>query len=153
MILGKFDSQRPAIKCLQPLPRTWWASAAENGNGMCLAGVCCLVLSKHPLVKTRLDLPLEACTFLFMVCCFLLQKAPLLKPPFLGSRKRHTNTNFSARFNPVALGVTPGLSQGQTQFIPRTTTFFFTIFLRLHIGSPMCSWDKPWSKGGNKGLC
>ena len=53
------------------------------------------------------------------------------------ARKRHINVNF---FGPVALGTTPGLSQGQTHFVPGTSPSFL---LALHNGSQVYPRDKP----------
>ena len=51
------------------------------------------------------------------------------------------------RFGPVGLGTTPGLSQGQTGFVPGTNPLCPRHKPRyspnLHDGSPVRPWDKP----------
>ena len=48
-----------------------------------------------------------------------------------GKKKAHKHKVFG----PVALGTTPDLSQGQTQFVPGTNPGFLLVF---HSGSPVC---------------
>ena len=61
-----------------------------------------------------------------------------------GKKKAHKHK----RFGPVALGTTPSLSLGQTQFVPGTNRGFLLI---LHSGSPVCPWDKPVLSLGQTG--
>ena len=58
-------------------------------------------------------------------------------------------------FGPVALGTPqecprdkPGLSPGQSGFVPGTNPGFLLI---LHSGSPVCPWDKPSLSLGHSG--
>ena len=53
-----------------------------------------------------------------------------------GKKKAHKHKLFG----PVTLGTTPGMSQGQTGFVPGTNRVFLLI---LRNGSPVCPWDKP----------
>ena len=71
-----------------------------------------------------------------------------------GKQKAHKHKFFG----PVALGTPgecprdkPGLSPGQSGFVPGTNPGFLLI---LHSGSPVCPWDKPVCPGdipGTKG--
>ena len=74
-----------------------------------------------------------------------------------GKKKAHKHKLFG----PVALGTPrecprdkPGLSLGQSGFVPGTNPLFL---LTLHSGSPVCPWDKPslsrghsWDEGRQK---
>ena len=90
-----------------------------------------------------------------------VQKARRSAFAFLsGKKKAHKHKPFG----PVALGTPqecpgdkPGLSPGQSGFVPGTNPGFL---LTLHSGSPVCPWDKPslsrdisGTKGGRKSLC
>ena len=85
-----------------------------------------------------------------------------------GKRKAHKHKLFG----PVALGTTPGLSQGQTQFVPGTNpvcpwdkpglslgqtevfSLLYTVDAQFVPGTNLaCSWDKPVANGGRKSLC
>ena len=77
-----------------------------------------------------------------------------------GKEKAHKHKLCS----PVALGTTPGLSQGQTGFVPGTNPLCPRdkprFLLILHNGSTVCPWDKhfvpgtfPGTKGGRNSLC
>ena len=52
-------------------------------------------------------------------------------------------------FDPVALGTPLGVFQTQAQLLSVTNPGSLLI---LHIGSPICPWDKPRLKGSRKGL-
>ena len=62
---------------------------------------------------------------------------------FSGKKKAHKRKLFGL----VALGTTPGLSQGQTGFVPGTNPLCPRdkpwFLLILHSGSPVCPRDKP----------
>ena len=68
-----------------------------------------------------------------------------------GKKKAHKHKLFG----PVALGTPrecpgdkPGLSPGQSGFVPGTNPGFL---LTLHSGSPECPWDKPSLSQGHSG--
>ena len=61
-----------------------------------------------------------------------------------GKKKAHKHSLFG----PVA-GTTPGMSRGQTGFVPGTNPGFLLI---VHNGSPVCPRDKPsLSSGQSRG--
>ena len=64
--------------------------------------------------------------FLPPLMCF-----PLSHQRMSGKKKAHKRKLFG----PVALGTTPGMSQRQTEFVPR--------FPLIYNASPVCPWDKP----------
>ena len=85
-----------------------------------------------------------------MVCVFLFIG-------FFRQEKAHKHK----RFDPVALGTTPGLSLGQAQFVPgthpgcpRVFSLFYTVEAQFVLGTnPVCPRDKPVANGGRKNLC
>ena len=75
---------------------------------------------------------------------------PAKIPRNQGKKKAHKHKLFG----PVALGTRecprdkPGLSPGQSGFVPGTKPRFLLI---LHSGSPVCPWDKPSCPGDIRG--
>ena len=86
---------------------------------------------------------------------------------FSGKKKAHKHKLFG----PVALGTTPGLSLGQTRFVPGTnpgcprdkprfSSYFTQWKPSLSLGqarfvpgtNPVCPWDKPVANGGRRSL-
>ena len=82
---------------------------------------------------------------------FTLEKFTSQNSPSSGKKKAHKHKLFG----PVALGTPrecprdkPGLSPGQSGFVPGTNPGFLLI---LHSGSPVCPWDKPSLSLGHSG--
>ena len=85
------------------------------------------------------------------VVCWPLQPFLLNHGHVSGKKKAHKHKLFG----PVALGTPrecrrdkPGLSPGQSGFVPGTNPGFLLI---LHSGSPVCPWDKPSLSRGHSG--
>ena len=82
---------------------------------------------------------------------FMCQMFMCLFQLLSGKEKAHKHKLFG----PVALGTPrecprdkPGLSPGQSGFVPGTNPGFL---LTLHSGSPVCPWDKPGLSRGHSG--
>ena len=72
---------------------------------------------------------------------------------------RQEKAHRHKRFGPAALGTTPGLSLGQTQFVPTTWVCprdkprFSSLFYTVPGPNPVSPWDKPVANGGRTSSC